>query len=102
MSQTPADVLAEVRGHVGFITLNRPRAINALSLGMVRDLLAQLLILAFTSFVRGSDGLPLFAITLSPLLALQIAAIATVCGVLAAVAPARRAARLDPALAIRM
>ena len=65
-------------------------------------LLAQLLILAFTSFVRGSDGLPLFAITLSPLLALQIAAIATVCGVLAAVAPARRAARLDPALAIRM
>ena len=44
MSQTPADVLAEVRGHVGFITLNRPRAINALSLGMVRDLLAQLLI----------------------------------------------------------
>ena len=65
-------------------------------------LLAQLLILAFTTFVRGSDGLPLFAITLSPLLALQIAAIATVCGVLAAVAPARRAARLDPALAIRM
>lgn len=44
MSQTPADVLAEVRGHIGFITLNRPKAINALSLGMVRDLLAQLLI----------------------------------------------------------
>ena len=65
-------------------------------------LLAQLLIWAFTSFVRGSDGMPLFAITLSPGLALQIAAIATVCGVLAAVAPARRAARLDPALAIRM
>lgn len=43
MSQTPADVLAEVRGHVGFITLNRPKAINALSLGMVRSLLAQLL-----------------------------------------------------------
>ena len=37
------DVLAEVRGQVGFITLNRPKAINALSLGMVRDLLAQLL-----------------------------------------------------------
>ena len=34
-------------------------------------------------------------------LALRIAAIATVCGVLAAVAPARRAARLDPAQAIR-
>jgi lipoprotein-releasing system permease protein len=65
-------------------------------------LLAVLLIWAFTSFVRGSDGLPLFAITLAPLLALQVAAVATVCGVLAAVAPARRAAALDPAAAIRM
>ena len=43
MSHTPSDVLAEVRGQVGFITLNRPKAINALSLGMVRDVLAQLL-----------------------------------------------------------
>ncbi len=43
MSEITADVLAEVRGRVGFITLNRPKAINALSLGMVRDLLAQLL-----------------------------------------------------------
>ena len=65
-------------------------------------LLALALIWAFTSFVRGSDGLPLFAITLAPGLALRIAAIATVCGVLAAVAPARRAAKLDPAQAIRM
>ena len=63
--------------------------------------LAVLLIKAFTTFVRGSDGLPLFAITLSPSLALDIAMIATLCGVLAAVAPARRAAALDPAQAIR-
>ena len=35
-------------------------------------------------------------------MALQIAAIATVCGVVAAVAPARRAAALDPAQAIRL
>ena len=33
---------------------------------------------------------------------LQVALIASVCGVLAAVAPARRAAALDPAQAIRM
>lgn len=33
-----SDVLAEVRGTVGLITLNRPRALNALSLGMVREL----------------------------------------------------------------
>jgi len=65
-------------------------------------LLALGLIQAFTTFVRGSDGLPLFAITLAPSLALSIAGIATVCGVLAAVAPARRAAALDPAQAIRL
>ena len=65
-------------------------------------LLAVALIAAFTSFVRGSDGLPLFAITLAPAVALRIAGIATLCGVLAAVAPARRAARLDPAQAIRL
>lgn len=65
-------------------------------------LLAVGLIKAFTTFVRGSDGLPLFAITLAPSLALTVAGIATVCGVLAAVAPARRAAALDPAQAIRM
>ncbi|MDP3084943.1 MAG: FtsX-like permease family protein [Rubrivivax sp.] len=65
-------------------------------------LLAMGLIWAFTHFVRGSDGLPLFNITLAPALALRIAAIATVCGVLAALAPARRAAKLDPAQAIRI
>ncbi|MGE0497940.1 MAG: enoyl-CoA hydratase/isomerase family protein [Ramlibacter sp.] len=37
------DVISEVRGRTGFITLNRPRALNALSLGMVRDLTATLL-----------------------------------------------------------
>ncbi len=65
-------------------------------------LLAVALIWVFTSFVRGSDGLPLFSITLPLAMALQVALIATVCGVLAAVAPARRAAALDPAQAIRM
>lgn len=32
------DVLTEVRGQVGFITLNRPKALNALSLSMIRAL----------------------------------------------------------------
>lgn len=32
------EVLSEIRGQVGFITLNRPKALNALSLGMVREL----------------------------------------------------------------
>ncbi len=38
-----SDIVAEVRGQVGCITLNRPRALNALSLAMVRDLRAALL-----------------------------------------------------------
>ncbi|MBO1996803.1 enoyl-CoA hydratase/isomerase family protein [Staphylococcus epidermidis] len=37
------EVIAEVRGKLGMITLNRPKALNALSLGMVRDLLGTLL-----------------------------------------------------------
>jgi len=64
--------------------------------------LAVLLIWLFTHFVRGSDGLPLFAITLPLATALQVAFIATLCGVLAAIAPARRAAAMDPAQAIRI
>jgi enoyl-CoA hydratase/carnithine racemase len=32
-----SDVVAQVRGRAGLITLNRPKALNALSLGMVRD-----------------------------------------------------------------
>jgi lipoprotein-releasing system permease protein len=65
-------------------------------------LLARLMIFLFTHFVRGSDGLPLFAIGLPLRLSLQIALLALVCGVLAAVFPARRAAAMDPAQAIRL
>ena len=36
------DVIAEVRGRVVFITLNRARALNALSLAMIRDLTSTL------------------------------------------------------------
>ena len=38
MSIFNGDIVTELRGQIGFITLNRPRALNALSLGMVRDL----------------------------------------------------------------
>lgn len=37
------DVIAEIRGQVGFITLNRPAALNALTLPMIRALTACLL-----------------------------------------------------------
>ncbi len=38
-----SDILSDVQHGVGLITLNRPRALNALSLGMVRELTALLL-----------------------------------------------------------
>ncbi|MDD2879196.1 MAG: enoyl-CoA hydratase/isomerase family protein [Rhodoferax sp.] len=43
MSDLLNDVLCGVRGQVGFITLNRPQALNALTLSMVRDLTTCLL-----------------------------------------------------------
>jgi enoyl-CoA hydratase/carnithine racemase len=38
-----SEVIAEVRGRAGLITLNRPRALNALTLGMIREMTAALL-----------------------------------------------------------
>ena len=38
MTNTSTDILLERRGSAGLITLNRPKALNALSLQMVRDL----------------------------------------------------------------
>ena len=40
--KTP-DVQCEIKGHTGYISLNRPKALNALSLPMIRTLMAQLL-----------------------------------------------------------
>ena len=66
---------------------------TALAMGMIK---------VFTTFVRGADGLPLFNISLPPETALQTVALAFAAGLVAAVLPARRAARMDPAQAIRM
>jgi enoyl-CoA hydratase/carnithine racemase len=43
MSSTESLVITEVQGRVGLITLNRPKALNALSLGMIREITAALL-----------------------------------------------------------
>lgn len=42
-TENKSDVIAERRGSAGLLTLNRPKALNALSLQMVRDLTAALL-----------------------------------------------------------
>jgi enoyl-CoA hydratase/carnithine racemase len=43
MNSACPEILTEVRGYLGCITLNRPRALNALSLPMIRALAAALL-----------------------------------------------------------
>ena len=93
--------MGATRGQVLRVFLLQGTIVGAMG-SVLSVLLAVVLIWAFTTLVLGADGLPLFAITLSPRLALQVGGIATLCGVSAAVVPARRAAALDPAQAIRM
>ena len=93
--------MGATRGQMQRIFLLQGAVVGALG-SLLGIALAVALVWAFTTFVRGSDGLPLFAITVPVSTALRVALIATLCGVLAAVAPARRAAAMDPAQAIRM
>jgi len=51
--------------------------------------------------VKNPDGTPLFPLVLDPKLFVAAAVLATLTGLLAAVAPALRGARLDPVVAIR-
>ncbi len=93
--------MGATRGQILRLFLVQGAVVGALG-SLLGIALAVAMIWLFTQFVRGSDGLPLFVISLPLSTALQVALVATVCGVLAAVAPARRAAALDPAQAIRM
>ena len=61
------------------------------------------MIAAFLRLARNADGTPLFdTITLPPWLYVAAIGGALVGGIAAAILPARSAARLDPAQAIRM
>ncbi len=55
----------------------------------------------FVSVARAADGSPLFPVSVTPALLARSTFVAVATGVFAAVLPARRAARLDPAVAIR-
>lgn len=63
--------------------------------------LSVVLATGFGFFVHGADGKPLFPIEVTSPLLVSACVVATLCGMLAAIAPARRASRLDPALAMR-
>lgn len=63
--------------------------------------LGTVLALLFANMARNSDGSPTFPVDLGPMLFLRAIAVAVAVGLGAAILPARRAARLDPAEAIR-
>jgi lipoprotein-releasing system permease protein len=75
------------------------------TLGLIGSLLGSLLaaasIVAWETFLTNPDGTPLFVIGFDAALFLVSAVLATLTGLAAAVAPARRGARLDPVVAIR-
>jgi lipoprotein-releasing system permease protein len=64
--------------------------------------LALAMVVIFLDIARNADGTPLFELVVTPWLFVGTAIGAIACGLLAAYAPARRAAALDPAQAIRI
>ncbi len=69
--------------------------------GLAGCAIGGLALVAWQQFARNADGTPLFALSFDPTLYVVALLVATVTGLLAAYAPARRAARLDPVVAIR-
>ena len=76
-------------------------AMVALIGALIGSAIATAMIRIFGRIARNMDGTPLFDLAIDPALYLWTVVGAIVAGVLAAAAPARRAARLDPAQAIR-
>ena len=76
-------------------------AVLGLAGSAVGVLLGSGLALFFATLATNPDGSPTFPVALTPSLFLGAAAVATITGLVAAVAPAERAASLDPADVIR-
>ena len=76
-------------------------AVLGLAGSLLGIVLGTALALTFASLATNPDGSPTFPVALTPSLFLGAAAVATLTGLLAAVAPAERAASLDPADVIR-
>ncbi|TXI23878.1 MAG: ABC transporter permease [Ottowia sp.] len=93
--------MGATRGQILRVFLLQGAVVGALG-SVLGVLLAMLLVWLFTTLAVGPDGQPMFVIHLPPGTAAYTALLASVCGVPAALAPARRAARMDPAQAIRL
>ena len=65
------------------------------------SLMGWLFMIAWRGFAVNDEGVPFFTLAAGPSLYLVVAAGATLVGTLSALFPAQRAARLDPAVAIR-
>ena len=72
-----------------------------LSGALFGSLLAWIFLLLWRGIARNTDGTPLFIVVIEPSLFAFACVAATLVGILAAVVPARRAAKLDPAVSIR-
>ena len=66
------EVIAEIRGSAGLITLNRSKALNALSLAMIRDLTAALLAWVGANEVPGPTVLAGGALVIGALVANEV------------------------------
>lgn len=93
--------MGATRGQILRVFLTQGAVVGALG-SVLGVLLAMLLVWLFTTLALGPDGRPMFIIHLPLRTAVATALLALLCGVLAAIAPARRAARMDPAQAIRL
>ena len=68
---------------------------------VVGSAIGLLALVLWQRYARNADGTPLFPLVVDPVLFTAALVLATATGLLAAFAPALRAARLDPAVAIR-
>ena len=68
---------------------------------LIGSLLAWTFLVLWRNVATNPDGTPIFIIAIEPGLFVLACVLATLIGILAAVVPARRAAHLDPAVAIR-
>ena len=93
----------EVRYEQAAVRILAPARVGTVAGSLLGSALATGMISAFTTIVRNADGTPLFDVIAVPgwLYAAAIGG-AIVGGIAAAALPARAAARLDPAQAIRM